>query len=115
METVGKNDCYMFKIISSKNTALQIQNMISDKKLSLFHPVLSKLSVFVFCYRLRKSSSPFIFRYINKIKFRVSRSAQLMSGTDTSGGELLLNSCDTDLKCFSLLLAKMMQFRDKHA
>ena len=70
-ETVGKNVCYILNIRSSKNTGLQTQDMISDKKLSLFHPVLSKLSVFVFRYRLRNSSSPSISRYINKIDFRV--------------------------------------------
>ena len=70
-ETVGKNVCYILNIRSSKNTGLQTQDMISDKKLSLFHPVLSKLSVFVFRYRLRNSSSPSISRYINKIYFRV--------------------------------------------
>ena len=62
---------YVLNIRSSKNTGLQTQDMISDKKLSLFHPVLSKLSVFVFRYRLRNSSSPSISRYINKIDFRV--------------------------------------------
>ena len=70
-ETVSKNVCYILNIRSSKNTGLQTQVMISDKKLSLFHPVLSKLSVFVFRYRLRNSSSPSISRYINKIYFRV--------------------------------------------
>ena len=73
-ETVGKNVCYILNIRSSKNTGLQTQDMISDKKLSLFHPVLSKLSVFVFRYRLRNSSSPSISRYINKIYFRVLQS-----------------------------------------
>ena len=51
----------------------------------------------------------------NKCGARSGRSAQLMSGTGTSGGGLLLNSCDTDLMCFSLLQDKMMHIRDKHA
>ena len=62
-----------------------------------------------------ESSLSIISTISNKCGARSGRSAQLMSGTGTFGGGLLLNSCDTDLMCFSLLQAKMMQFRDKHA
>ena len=84
-ETVGKNVCDILNIRSSKNTGLQTQDMISDKKLSLFHPVLSKLSVFVFRYRLRNSSSPSISRYINKIYFRVYSDLVMVGQRSVSG------------------------------
>ena len=48
-----------------------MQDRISNKKLSVHHPVVCKLLEYVTCYRLRNSSSPSISRYIYKIKITV--------------------------------------------